>query len=196
VVVLQIENGPSLVLHPTTARDLLMAQSAKQRGVSRGSGEATELEVGPQEVEVSPRLQWHGLENASDVSPGATRGLIGDVVLKVIDVIGLKGRAQEMVAEQLARRIDDRVHEAVYALRPEALTPLKGQPPLETLPPAPAGAASLVFVHGTFSTTSESGFANLWTRHPEQVASLFRHYGDRVYALDHATLGRELQPVP
>ena len=189
VVVMQIENGPSLVLHPTTARDLLMAQSVKQRGISRGSGVATELEVGPQEVEVSPRLQWQGLENASVVSPGATRGLIGDVVLKVIDVIGLKGRAQEMVADELARRIDGRVHEAVYALRPEALTPLKGQPPLETLPPAPAGSASLVFVHGTFSTTSESGFANLWTHHPKMVASLFRHYGDRVYALDHATLG-------
>ena len=36
VVVMQIENGPSLVLHPTTARDLLVAQSVKQRGISRG----------------------------------------------------------------------------------------------------------------------------------------------------------------
>jgi len=69
VVVLQIENGPSLVLHPTTARDLLMAQSVKQRGVNRGSGEATELEVGPQEVEVSPKLQWQGLETASTSPP-------------------------------------------------------------------------------------------------------------------------------
>lgn len=190
VVVLQIDNGPSLVLHPSTARDLLMAQSMKQRGISRGPAGAAQLEVGPQEVEVSSNLQWQGLENASAESTGASRGFLGDVVLKVIDVIGLKARLQERVAEELARRIDDRVIEGVYALSPDALTPLKGQTPLPELPPAPAGAPCLVLLHGTFSTTSESGFAKLWAHYPSQVAALFRHYGDRVYALDHATLGR------
>lgn len=190
VVVLQIDNGPSLVLHPSTARDLLMAQSVKQRGISRGTGGAPQLEVAPQEVEVSPNLQWQGLENASVESAATSRGFLGDVVLKVIDVIGLKERAQERVAQELARRIDDRVIEGVYALRPDALMPLKGETPLPTLPQAPVGVACLVLIHGTFSTTSESGFAKLWTHYPRQVAALFRHYGDRVYALDHATLGR------
>lgn len=115
---------------------------------------------------------------------------LGDVVLKVIDVVGLKDRAQELVALKLAQQLDDRVNEGVYALQPERLTPLKGQTPVHTMEMAKPGAAVLVFVHGTFSTTCESGFANLWSRHPQLVASLFSHYNNLVYGLDHATLGK------
>ena len=189
VVVLTIENGPSLVLHPASARDLLMAQSPKARGISRSGAGAPQLELGPQEVEVAPQLRWQGLANSAPDADGGTRGLLADVVLKVIDVIGLKGRAQEMAAEALARLLDERVNEGVYKLNAQALTSLKGQSRLDALPPAPPGAATLVFVHGTFSTTSESGFANLWTHHADLVESLFKQYGNRVYALDHATLG-------
>ena len=190
VVVLHLDQGPPLVLHPSTARDLLLAQSTKQRAVSRGSGGVTELELGPQEVEVSPQLGWNGMESAALANPGATRGGAGDLVLKVIEIVGLKGRAQELVASKLVQRMDDRVIEGVYALHPESLTPLKGRPPIQTMETAPAGGTVLVFVHGTCSTTCESGFANLWARHPQLVASLFSHYNNRVYALDHATLGK------
>jgi pimeloyl-ACP methyl ester carboxylesterase len=50
----------------------------------------------------------------------------------------------------------------------------------------------LVFLHGTFSETSGS-FGKLWAQHPQLVASLFDHYEQRVYALDHPTLG--LSPI-
>lgn len=190
VVVLHLDQGPPLVLHPSTARDLLLAQSTKQRALSRGIGGTPELEVGPREVEVSPQLGWRGMESAASVNPGAKRGGLGDVVIKLIEVVGLKSRAQELVARKLAQQLDDRVIEGVYALQPEKLSPLKGQPPVQTMEKAEPGAAVLVFVHGTFSTTCESGFANLWARHPQLVASLFSHYKNLVYALDHATLGK------
>jgi pimeloyl-ACP methyl ester carboxylesterase len=190
VVVLHLDQGPPLVLHPSTARDLLLAQSKQLRAVSRGSAGDPVLEVGPHEVEVSPQLGWNGMESAALVNPGAKRGGLGDVVLKVIEVVGLKGRAQELVASALAQKLDDRVNEGVYALQPERLTPLKVQTPVQTMETAKPGAAVLVFVHGTFSTTCESGFANLWSRHPQLVASLFSHYNNHVYALDHATLGK------
>jgi hypothetical protein len=61
VVVLHLDQGPPLVLHPSTARDLLLAQSKQLRAVSRGSAGKPELEVGPQEVEVSPELGWNGM---------------------------------------------------------------------------------------------------------------------------------------
>ena len=190
VVVLHLDQGPPLVLHPSTARDLLLAQSKQLRAVSRGAAGDPELEVGPQEVEVSPQLGWNGIENAASVNPGTKRGGLGAVVLKVIEVVDLKGRAQELVASKLAQSLDDRVIEGVYALQSKSLTPLKGQTPVQTMESAKPGAAVLVFVHGTFSTTCESGFANLWARHPQLVASLFSHYNNLVYALDHATLGK------
>jgi len=190
VVVLHLDQGPPLVLHPSTARDLLLAQSKQLRAVSRGSAGEPELEVGPQEVEVSPELGWNGMESAALQNTGTKRGGLGDVVLKVIDVVGLKDRAQELVALKLAQQLDDRVNEGVYALQPERLTPLKGQTPVHTMEMPKPGAAVLVFVHGTFSTTCESGFANLWSRHPQLVASLFSHYNNLVYGLDHATLGK------
>lgn len=187
VVVLEIENGPSLMLHPASARDLLMAQSPKARGISRSSAE---LELAPQEVEVSPQLRWQGLANPAPNTGGGSRGLLADVVLKVVKVIGLEQYAQKKVAEVLVPRLDGRVAEGVYQLNAKALTALKDQKRLDSLPSAPPGAASLVFVHGTFSTTFASGFANLWSQHSGLVDKLFKDYGDRVYALDHATVGK------
>jgi hypothetical protein len=160
VVVLHLDQGPPLVLHPSTARDLLLAQSTKQRAVSRGSGGVTELELGPQEVEVSPQLGWNGMESAALGNSGAKRGGLGDVVLKVIEVVGLKGRAEELVARKLAEQLDDRVNEGVYALQPERLTPLRDKSPVQTMETAKPGAAVLVFVHGTFSTTADTALVN------------------------------------
>jgi len=187
VVVLHIDNGPTLVLHPEYARDLLRAQASPP---SRGGGARDAAAHADDPVEVRPQLRWQGLEQAAAVSRGTSRGLLGDVVLKLVEVLDLKGKTQQVLAEELVRSVDGRVEEGVYALQEQALRPLKGQIPLQRLPEAPGGGPSLVFVHGTFSTTCESGFAKLWSDHPQQVATLFRHYGGRVYGLDHATLGR------
>lgn len=189
VVVLHIANGPSLVLHPSSARDLLVAQSGTQRGITINREDEGDhpLELGPNEVEVTPNLRWQGLGMGMGDGRDTTRVSPADVVLKMIDVIGLKDKLQGMAASALADRIDGRVNEGVYPLRREALTALKGER-TTTIEAGPAGAPSLVLIHGTFSTTSDSGFARLWSHHPEQVEALFRHYGGRVYALDHATL--------
>ena len=59
---------------------------------------------------------------------------------------------------------------------------------MQTLPQAAGGATSLVLIHGTFTNTAGS-FGKLWSHHPDRVHTLFSRYGDRVYALDHPTLG-------
>ena len=56
------------------------------------------------------------------------------------------------------------------------------------MPAAAEGGPILVLAHGTFVDTS-STFRGLWSHHPGRVKALFKHYGDRVYALDHPTVG-------
>ena len=79
VVVLHIDGGPSLVLHPENARDLLRSQDA---GLDATRGAAAGADV----VAVPVRLQWRGLEDAA-AGAGATRGFLGNVVLKALEVV-------------------------------------------------------------------------------------------------------------
>jgi hypothetical protein len=90
VVVLHIANGPSLVLHPSSARDLLVAQSGTQRGITINREDEGDhpLELGPNEVEVTPNLRWQGLGMGTGDGRDTTRVSPADVVLKMIDVIG------------------------------------------------------------------------------------------------------------
>ena len=70
VVVLEIANGPTLVLNPEDARDLMLAQS----------GAATRSETAPgNAVAVPTQLGWPGLEAAA--TSGTTRGFLGSVLL-------------------------------------------------------------------------------------------------------------------
>jgi CHAT domain-containing protein len=182
VVVLQLAGGPSLVLHPEHARDLLRAQQA---GLTRSaSGRASDAEVA-----VPAELRWYGLEASATARGGATRGLLGSVLLAGIEIVsGAGGDALvDMAAEKVAARVDAQVEPGVYALQANALPLLKGSgnPALAALPAA--DGPLLVFVHGTFSNTAHA-FGKLWSLHPQRVAALFRHYADRVYGLDHPTL--------
>lgn len=62
-VLLHISNGPSLLLHPETARDLMQAQAGPaNRSATRGA-------AAPSDVEVPAQLSWQGMEPS-----GATRG--------------------------------------------------------------------------------------------------------------------------
>ena len=187
VVVLQIADGPALTLHPETARDLMLAQQSEiKRSRSRGGAD----QPGPNEVTVPAQLQWRGLEQSAAVR-GKTRGFLGDVLLSAVQVItgAATGGAADFVAAKAVQHVDDQVTAGVYALSSESLPPLKGKgTPLKQAPAAPDGGPLLVFVHGTFSDTSGT-FAKLWTQHPQRVRTLFAKYGDRVYALDHPTLG-------
>jgi pimeloyl-ACP methyl ester carboxylesterase len=186
VVVLHIAGGPELILHPETARDLMLAQGK----VSRSRGAKGEDEPAPDEVTVPIRLQWRGLEQGV-ATRGATRGFLGDVVLSAVDVItGLSTDAVAgFTASEVARRVDAQVDPGVYTLQANALQQLKGSGALETRIAAPPGGGPLlVFVHGTFSETHAT-FGKLWTHHPGKVRSLFTQYRNQVYALDHPTLG-------
>ena len=183
VVVLSIANGPTLYLHPQDARDLLRAQSA---GASRSAVNAAD----DSEVVVSPQLGWPGLE--AGATRGATRGWMGQAVLSAFELItGLaKDPAAKLAAAAITKKVDDAVDAGVYELSAAALEPLKGSGrKRDTVPAAADGGPLLVLVHGTF-VDSVSTFGKLWTLHPQTVRDLFQHYGDRVYALDHPTMGQ------
>ena len=99
----------------------------------------------------------------------------------------------DFAASAVVARVDGGVEAGVYALQPEHLPALKGSGcRLDAVPPAPASASGqaplLVLVHGTFVDTT-STFGKLWALHPQAVRALFDAYGQRVYALDHPTLG-------
>ena len=187
VVVLHIAGGPALTLHPENARDLMLAQQGQIKR-TRGAGGVDQ--PGPNEVRVPAQLRWRGLEKEAPVR-GATRGFLGDVLLSAIEVVtGVsKGDAADFVVTKAVQRVDNQVTAGLYALPRESLPPLKGTgKPLAQAPAAADGGPLLVFVHGTFSTTSGS-FSKLWSQYPQHVRTLFAKYADRVYGLEHPTLG-------
>ncbi|MBR0897095.1 CHAT domain-containing protein [Bradyrhizobium tropiciagri] len=177
IVVIDIAGGPSLWLHPESARDLLQAQ---QDPLARGGPT-----LGPGEVRVPGRLQWR-LEDTAPVSRG-TRGMFGDVQVGALHIVtGLvEDKAADFVASKVVKSFDSQVDPGVYRLQSDKLESLKGQ---ATSAIAADDGATLVLIHGTFSQTSGT-FGKLWTEHPQLVASLFKSYDNRVYALDHPTLG-------
>ena len=182
VVVLTIANGPTLVLHPEDARDLLHAQAA---GATRSALQAG----GADEVAVTAQLGWPGLE--AGATRGATRGWMGQAVLSGFDVVtGLFKDPADLATAVVTRKVDGAVDEGVYELDAEApLVALKGSGRKRASVPASSdGGPLLVLVHGTFVDTV-STFGKLWTMHPQTVRDLFARYQGRVYALDHPTLG-------
>ncbi|MCB1905890.1 MAG: CHAT domain-containing protein [Rhodocyclaceae bacterium] len=179
VVVLQIDGGPQLVLHPENARDLLRAQSEQLRGGAGGASAG--------ELRVPAELRWSGLEQAATSARGASRGFLGKVALKLFQII--RPKAAKLVGHKLVQKIDGQVSEGVYALRREDLKPLAGEAPVAEKGIMAERGRALVLIHGTFSNTAGT-FAKLWSHHPGQVGALFDYYDDHVYALDHATLGR------
>ena len=183
VVLLQIAGGPALLLHPTSARDLMLGQSGSTRSAKAESGE----------VPVRAQLRWRGLEQAAPTRAG---GFLGNVLLQAFEVItGLgsdaKDSAADFVASKVVAKVDGQVDAGVYALQRESLSALKGSPhKLNQVPPAakPDSEPLLVLIHGTFVDTA-STFGKLWALHPQRVGELFAHYGSRVYGLDHPTVG-------
>ncbi len=181
VVVLTIANGPTLYLHPEDARDLMRAQSA---GPTRSAVNT----ANDNEVLVAPQLGWPGLE--AGATRGATRGWMGQAVLSAFEVItGLIKDPAKLAAAAVTMKLDGAVDAGVYELSPDVLQPLKGSGRKRIGVPAAAdGGALLILMHGTFVETV-STFGKLWTQHPQTVRELFQQYGNRVYALDHPTMG-------
>ena len=174
IVALHIEDGPVLLLHPATARDLLRGATPSQRG------DATA------DVPVTVQLQWPGADAAA-----TTRDLsdLAHVVVSGFQVItGLfKDKAVDFAASQVVQRVDGQVDAGVYALQADKLDKLKDSGhKLAQIPPS--ASPLLVLMHGTFVDTA-STFQKLWAGHRGGVDKLFAQYAGRVYALDHPTLG-------
>jgi len=173
VVVLHLSGGPALVLHPETARDLLLGQGTARRS----SGGAT-----PGVVEVPAQLRWSGLEKAA---PTRTRGFLGDVLLQAVEVFTgfLQDKAVDFAQSKAVQIVDGAIDAGVYPLQRQTLDKLSGggaDVPASTEP-------ILVLLHGTFVDT-KCTFGALWVQHPDRVRELFDHYGGRVHALDHPTI--------
>jgi CHAT domain/Lecithin:cholesterol acyltransferase len=183
IVALHIEDGPVLLLHPATARDLMLGAAGANATVARSASRE-----GGADIPVPSELSWPGLPNTATT---ATRGFadIGKALLSGFQVLTglLKDPAVDLVASQVVKRVDGQVDAGVYALQAAELLPLKSRG--QKLAQVPGGAGPLlVFLHGTFVDT-ESTFKKLWAGHRQGVERLFSHYGGRVYALDHPTLG-------
>jgi hypothetical protein len=183
IVVLRISGGPALYLTPENAADLIRSQ-ARPPGARGGPPSQDEISSAG-EIRVPARLQWRGLEKTPRARGGAAGGL-GDVLLDNIEVI--TDAAAGLAADVVVRKVDDQVNEGVYRLRRDELRKLKdsGARP-QNVESAP-GETALILVHGTFANTALT-FDKLWKDHPEHVAAIFDRYQDRVYALDHRTLG-------
>ncbi len=205
IVILQVANGPALVLHPETARDLLLAQTADRRDPGKAL---------PTEVRIPPELQWQAIQQlaapAGGAGAGATaasrgfvdkaivgalgaagEGLFGKVVVQAVQVITghLKDRAADFAASAVVKNVDALVDNAVYALKPDGIQKLKTSATrLDAVPAAADGGPLLVLLHGTFTNTFIT-FHHFWEYHPARVKQLFEHYGNRVYGFDHPTLG-------
>jgi tetratricopeptide (TPR) repeat protein len=183
IVVLQIADGPELRLHPETAADLMRAQQRADANARGGAADAV-----PGDVSVPMQLSWRTLEEGA-ATRGATRGF-GGVILKAFKVLTGFGEdnAADFAVSKIVSKMDGQVDEGVYALNADVLHPLKGTRAVTSVPAAPAGAPTLVLIHGTFSSTHGT-FSKLWSDQHQLVTTLFNFYGGRVYALDHRTLG-------
>ncbi|MET0856702.1 MAG: CHAT domain-containing protein, partial [Telluria sp.] len=176
VVVVHIANGPSLMLHPENARDLFRAQEGTLVAARRdGSAES---------LRVPSSLGW-----ARAAAPLQKRGLFDKVSIAAIEVFsGVSiGQAAAAATALAVKKVDSQVNPGVYQLKADALPPLKASLAVPAVIPAVTNGPILVLVHGTFSNT-EGTFGKLWSN-PDLVKKLFAGYPNRVYGLEHATLG-------
>ena len=201
IVILHLEDGLSLTLHPEHARDLVLAQSGVTS--NRGGG------VADAGVSVPLSFRWRGLEQT--IPTRSALGRLGGMALNGFEVIAdaaknvfleqVIGHAQEWVAGRVVDYFDQpgKLREGVYALNREPLPAEFDTTRKVADIPGAASQKLLVLVHGTFSSTSGT-FGKLWLNHPQLLERLFSDststsdaragYGEHVYALDHLTLGR------
>jgi pimeloyl-ACP methyl ester carboxylesterase len=187
IVILQIENGPELRLHPAHAAELLRAQSAEP---STGRSASVGLDRGAA-ILVPRLLAWHGIDDTrTDASRDDVARGIGGVILKAFKVLtGIgKSKIADLAVDALVRKVDGQVSEAMYRLDRKTLVALKDSPTKVTTIDPNNDRPTLVLIHGTASST-EGAFNKLWSEQPSIVQRLFDFYRDQVYALDHRTLG-------
>jgi hypothetical protein len=180
VVVLHIAGGPALMLHPETARDLMLGQGSAQRGATRAPASAT----WPCRCSCAG-ARW------SRPRPRAARGFLGDVLLSAFEVSPASPRTTRptLPPARWCRRSTGRSRPVSMRCGPESLEALKGSGRLKLQQVPPASRAECWCWCTAPSSTPSAPSASSGQLHPQRVRELFTHYGGRVYALDHPTLG-------
>ncbi len=125
---------------------------------------------------------------------GASRGLIGKIVIKTLKFfkIDVAEKAASFIAEKLENHLLGTPQEnrgpGLYRIL--AGDELKLTPVTETMVALPADKPSLLFLHGTASSTTGS-FGKLWTDNRRtQREQLLTPYEGRVFGLEHETLSK------
>lgn len=176
VMAVHIANGPVLMLNPQTARELFLAQ---QSSASRSA-------QGADSVRIPVQLAWNGQSEIEAQTRGPSRGPLGKVLVKLIQIV--TGVGKENVADAAAtlasRKVDSQVNPGLYRLNSKLLNSLKDSAPATEI--SIDDKPILVLLHGTFSSTLGT-FGKFWTDHPAKVKHMFSAYSG-VYALDHPTL--------
>jgi hypothetical protein len=188
VVVLQIQGGPSLVLHPETARELLLAQQGIARASRAGAADGG---AAPGAVRVPRRLAWRGHEAAGLAPPAQRGGFVSDVLISGIHIVKrpfMKWAGGKIAAGVIAN-FDGKIDAGLHRLAADRFPGLKSADTrVDEATLRDPAQPLLVLLHGTFSSTAGS-FGKLWDEHPALVRELFGHYANDVYALEHPTLG-------
>jgi hypothetical protein len=161
VVSLQFVDGPTLVLHPETARTLMQAvtEDATPTGGRAAEGRAV---------------------SGKD---GRPRGLLGGALLKAVDV--LHGVAESGDAVQRAlEQVDGTGPRGLQALGRKRVLDLGGA----ALVRGPASPEPwLVLIPGPM-LDAETTFGALWQEHPGMVARLLDRFSGRAFAFAHRSL--------
>jgi pimeloyl-ACP methyl ester carboxylesterase len=125
---------------------------------------------------------------------GATRGFIGKVTIKVLKFfkIDVAKTAAHFIAEKLENHLlgsgEDGRGPGIYQI--PTGTKLRLAPVSEAVVNLPADRPSLLFLHGTASSTAGS-FGKLWTdKRQPQRQQLLAPYEGRVFGLEHETLSK------
>ncbi|WP_448107205.1 CHAT domain-containing protein [Pseudomonas azerbaijanoccidentalis] len=176
LMAVHVANGPVLILNPATARELFLAQ---QNSASRSA-------QGADSVRIPAQLAWDGQAEIQEQTRGRSRGPIGKVLVKLIQIIVGVGKddVADAAARSASKKVDSQVDPGLYRLNEKVLDSLKGSAQATDI--VVGDKPLLVLLHGTFSSTHGT-FGRLWADHPEKVKRLFASYSG-VYALDHPTL--------
>lgn len=178
IVVLKLASGPTLFLHPDSAKALLAAGMP----ITRDGRDARDAAV----VGVSSSLPW-GEE-------GPTRGLgswASNVALEWFGILRRKTRHSlaERGADWIRQQFDKPERQGLYRLTsnapPDEMDPANRITALKL--PARPNSPILILVHGTFSTTAGT-FRHLWTKDAAANTLLNSYEGD-AYGFEHPTLG-------
>ena len=147
---------------------------------------------GGPELVLHPVTAKELIEGGAGGKKGASGGpSLNQVQVSGIDVVRASrpNDPAALAASRVVHSVDAQVDAGLYMLRRDTLRPLKGSGTrLTQLPASDSRSPLLIFIHGSFVDTAMT-FGALWSQHPQQVSRLFDAFDDRIFALEHPTLG-------